>query len=73
MIKTFRAEKMIARVKAQGMGDLLDEETMARIRALDGKKANTYNWASIVEGENLAYIPPEGDMPGMYVNENDCD
>lgn len=73
MILTFRAKKMIDRIKAEGRGHMLDEKTLATINSLDGKKANTYNWASTVHGEPLAYISPEGDFPGMYVNEKDCD
>ena len=68
MILTFRAEKMIARVKAEGRGDLLDAETLAKIKSLDGKPANTYNWENFVNGENLALIDGE-----TYVNVADCD
>lgn len=64
----FRAAKMIERVKREGKGDMLDETTLAFINSLDGKEADTYNWASVVNGENLALIDGK-----TYVNVADCD
>lgn len=70
---TFRADKMIDRVRREGKGDLLDEQTLAFIRKLDGKQADDYNWASVVKGEPLALIPADDDVTDTYVNVCDCD
>ena len=73
MLLTFRAEKMISRVIREGRGDMLDDATMKMIRLLDGEPANDYNWASVVNGENLALISKTDKHPEMYVAVCDCD
>lgn len=65
----FRAQKMIDRVKNEGRENMLDKETLNTIYSLDGKTGNDYNWASVVNGENLVWI----EDAKMYVNKNDCD
>lgn len=72
MIKTFRADKMINRVKREGRGNLLDKETLAKIMSLDGKSGTDYNWRSQVYGEDLVYIH-DGNGGGEYVAACDCD
>ena len=73
MILTFRAQKMIDRAMREGKGDLLDEETLAMIRSLDGEPANDYNWQSVAMGEPLALIAANDKHPQMYVNVCDSD
>jgi hypothetical protein len=66
---TFRAQKMIDRIKAEGRGHLLDEPTLKTIWSLDGKKGTDYNWQSVTKGENVVWI----EEAKMYVNKDDCD
>lgn len=66
---TFRAQKMIDRVKAEGRENMLDEPTLETIRSLDGKTGTDYNFQSVVHDENLVWI----EDAKMYVNKNDCD
>lgn len=66
---TFRAQKMIDRIKAEGRGELLDEATLKTIWSLDGKVGTDYNWQSVVHDENLVWI----EDAKMYVNKNDCE
>lgn len=69
MTLTFKAQKMIDRCKAEGKNDMLTEETLAFIRSIDGKKANTYNWRNQVYGEPVALI----DETKTYVAICDCE
>ena len=69
MIYTFRAKKMIERVKKESRGDMLDDATMEKINSLDGKKGTDHNWASVVNDEDLVYIADTG----TYVARCDCD
>ena len=73
MILTFRAQKMIDRAIREGKSDLLDDDTVAMIRSLDGEPANDYNWQSVTMGEPLALISATDKHPQMYVNVCDCD
>ena len=73
MERIFRAKKMLDRVKAEGKENLLDDETIAFIVKLDGKKANDYNWASVVRDEPLCWIAPDEDQNGTYVALCDCE
>lgn len=73
MILTFKAKKMIDRVIREGKGNLLDDDTRAKIMALDGEPANTYNWASIVHGDDVALISKTDSHPETYVAVCDCD
>ena len=66
---TFRAQKMIDRVKREGKEDLLTEETLKFIQSLDGKVGTDYNWQAIVKGENLVWL----EEAKTYVNKVDCD
>ena len=67
---TFRAEKMIARIKKEGRAEMLTDETVAYINSLDGKVGTDYNWQSVAMGEeNMVYIADEN----TYVNKLDCD
>jgi hypothetical protein len=68
----FKASKMISRIKDEGRGDMLDDETVKFINLLDGKEADTYNWQNQVMDKNLAYISPDKDQDGTYVNVADC-
>lgn len=69
MERTFRAQKMIDRIRSEGRGELLDDKTLDMIWSLDGMVGDDYNWQSVVKGENLVYIA-EADT---YVNFADCD
>ena len=73
MQRTFRAEKMLARIKAEGKQDLLDEETVAFIRLLDGKVGTDHNWRSQVHGDPLVWIEKDEDQNGTYVALCDCE
>ena len=73
MKRTFRAQRMIDRCIKEGKGDMLDEQTVKMIWSLDAKTGNDYNWASVVNGEDLVWIPEEGDFEGAYVAGCDCD
>ncbi len=68
MEKTFRAEKMLKRIQEEGRGYMLDKETVAKIKSLDGMRGDDYNFASIVRGENVVLLED-----GTYVNAADCD
>lgn len=71
MIVTFRAQKMIDRLKKEGRE--IDEETLKTIKMLDGKQANDYNWKSVVTHEPLAWIEADEDQDGIYVALCDCE
>lgn len=73
MERTFRAEKMFARIKRENREHLLDEETVNLIKTLDGKVGNDYNWQSFVYDEALVWIPADDDQEGTYVALCDCD
>lgn len=71
MMVTFRAQKMIDRIKKEGRE--LDDETLKTIKMLDGKQANDHNWQSVVMHEPLAWIEADEDQGGMYVALCDCE
>ena len=73
MMLTFRAQKMIDRIRREGRGDMLDAQTLATINSLDGEPANDYNWEAVVHGEPLALIGANEKHDAMYVNVADCD
>ena len=73
MERTFRAEKMIARIKREGKQNMLDKETLNFIKLLDGKKGNDYNYRSFVYDEPLVWIEADSDQEGTYVALCDCD
>lgn len=73
MLKTFRAKKMIERVKREGLGHLLDDATLELINKLDGEQGNDYNWESVVKGEDLVWIEKTDEHDGVYVALCDCD
>lgn len=73
MLVTFRAEKMLKRVKAEGLEHLLDDQMIALIWKLDGKEGNDFNWESMVKGNDLVWIPEDVDHEGTYVARCDCD
>ena len=66
---TFRAQKMIDRIKREGREEMLTDETLEFIKSLDGKVGTDYNWQSVVRGEDLVWIADVG----AYVNRVDCD
>ena len=68
MEKTFRAEKMLKRIQEEGRGYMLDNETVAKIKSLDGMRGNDYNWRAVVYNENVVLLED-----GTYVNAADCD
>lgn len=73
MLVTFRAEKMLKRVKAEGLEHLLDDQTIALIWKLDGKEGNDFNWESVVKGEDLVWISECDEHEGCYVARCDCE
>lgn len=77
MKRTFRAEKMLERVKNEGLEYMLDDEMITLIHKLDGKVGQDYNWESFVKGNDVVWIPaealPDEDFDGTYVALCDCD
>lgn len=75
--RTFRAEKVIARAKREGLEELLTDDIMKEIRLIDGCKGYEKNWLSVVEDKPLVYIPPDAvdddSFEGTYVAICDCD
>ena len=69
MERTFRADKMLARVEKQGLTHLLDDGLIAEIKKMDGHKGNDYNWASVVRNEPLVWM----EEFNTYVALCDCD
>lgn len=68
---TFSKDKMIARVKAEGKGDMLDQPTLAMMDMLDGLEAHPNRWRQTVHGEENAYYC-ELDGKQIPVNLLDC-
>ena len=73
MERTFRAKKMIERVKKEGLGHMLDKETLDFINLLDGEVGNDYNYASFVHDKPVVWIEANDKHEGVYVNLSDCD
>ena len=79
MQRTFRAEKMIARLTEEGRMNEVGDSDMALIKFLDGKKGNGYNWESFVNGNPLVWISASDEkfegkkFDGAYVALCDCD
>ncbi len=69
MKKTFNAQKMIDRCRKEGKSDLLTPDMIAYIRSLDGQIGDTYNFESVVHGENMVWLYEKG----VYVNAVDCE
>ena len=69
MKRVFRAEKMIARITEEGRADMLTPEIMEKIRSLDGKVGDSWNWAYVVNDEDLVWIESEQ----TYVNFADTE
>lgn len=72
MIKTFRKEKMIARLTREGRADQITPDIEAIMDNLDGQPANTYCWHNVVNDEPVAAVTGK-DGSIEYVNEADCD
>lgn len=71
-MKVFRKEKMLARVKAEGLEGMLDDETMAIMNGLDGKEVFPNLWRQTVYGEEDAhYCVLNGEQ--LPVNIHDCE
>lgn len=73
MIRVFRAQKMLDRIKREGLENELDDEMLALIKKLDGKKGNDYNWESFVNDKPLVWIEADEDQDGTYVALCDCE
>ena len=73
MERTFRAEKMLRRIKEENREHLLDDDVVSLIKKLDGKVGNDYNWQSFVYDEPVVWIPADDDQDGTYVALCDCD
>lgn len=73
MERTFRAEKMFARVKKENLEHFLDAEMVELIKKLDGKKGDDRNWESVLNDNPLVWIPADDDHNGTYVALCDCD
>ena len=70
---TFRASKMLDRIKREGREHMLDKASLELIHKLDGKTGTDYNWANYVNDEPLVWIPAGDGYEGTYVNVADCD
>ena len=77
MERVFRADKMLKRVKDEGLEHLLDDGVIALIHKLDGKIGQDYNWELFVNDNPLVWIPadalPDDDFDGTYVALCDCE
>ena len=73
MLRTFRSEKMIERVKKEGKEALLNDEMLTLIGKLDGKQGDDYNWQSVVKGDEVVWIEGCEEHRGCYVALCDCD
>lgn len=73
MKRIFRAQKMLDRIKREGLEHLLDDSCKELMEKLDGKEGDYYNWASTVCGEDVVWIPADGDRAGAFVAACDCD
>lgn len=77
MMMKFSAEKMLARVKDEGLEHMLDDDVIELINKLDGKVGNDYNWEAFVKGHDVVWIPgdqlPDEDFAGTYVARCDCE
>lgn len=72
MIRTFRKEKMLARLEREGRMNEVTEEDIALMTELDGLTGSDYNWESVVHGNNLVWIEKDG-KGVAYVCAEDCD
>ena len=73
MERTFRAEKMFARIKRENLEHLLDDEMVELIKKLDGKKGDDRNWESVLKDNPLVLIPADDDHDATYVALCDCE
>ena len=51
----FKKEKMLARIKAEGREDLIDETVLKIMDNLDGQEVSSANWNRQVYGEDVYY------------------
>lgn len=68
----FKKEKMIARIKEEGMAELITEDVLKIMDNLDGQRAEESCWRRRVYGEPVMYVIGK-DGIGQYVNELDCE
>lgn len=68
----FKKQKMINRLKKEGLGDKITDEIIAIMDDLDGQEANENCWNRKVHGEPVYYVYGKSGN-GQYVNENDCE
>lgn len=67
----FSAQKMIDRVMEEGKAGLLDDNTLAFIRELDGRPVTDDSWNRRVKGYPV-YSCTTAEGEAVDVNENDC-
>lgn len=73
MLRTFRKEKMINRLKKEGRIDQVRPEDYELMDLLDGEQGNDYNWESVVKDNPLVWIEATDKHGGAYVCLEDCD
>lgn len=79
MERTFRANKMLARLEKEGRIDEVRDEDRAFMEFLDGRKGNDYNWESFVNDNPLVWIEGTDEefegrkFTGAYVALADCE
>ena len=67
----FSKQKMLERIEAQGMMNMVGEKELAVMDNLDGMECDASCWRRVVYHEPVYWcIGKDGN--GEYVNENDC-
>ena len=70
-MKKFSKQRMIDRLKNEGLEDQITPEIIAIMDNLDGRNASASCWRRRVYDEPLLYVVGK-DGIGEYVNEADC-
>ncbi len=73
MNRTFRMNKMLARLEKEGRLSEVTTQIMELMTRLDGRTGTDYNWQSVVGDEPLVLIRDDDFPHGVYVNVDDCD
>ena len=70
--KYFRKERMLARIKEEGLMDMVDEQTMQILNAIDGCEMLPNLWRQTIYGEDAYYVQTD-DGKQYPVNPSDCE
>ena len=70
-MKVFSKQKMLERIKKEGMMKMVDDDVIAIMDSLDGQEVNSNCWNRVVLDQPVYYCIGK-DGKGHYVNEEDC-